>query len=157
MYKVGQNIIHIRNGLSTIFDIVEMNERQYYIVRVNRGDGENIYVPVLNADSIIRPILSKEEADSLLKSLKEIKKEFNPNTKQRRDAFKKRLSSGKVEDIAYMYRLNCLYTADPENVKLGASDIDMLNYAKTMFLDELCLTYEVNMDEIESLILTKIK
>lgn len=155
-YSVGEKVIHRRNGVSTIFDIIQMNERDYYVVRVDNGDGENIYVPIEGQNSIIRPILSVPEADVLLKSLKDIQKEFNPNTKQRRDAYKKRLSSGQVEDIAYLYRQNHLYRDSPEDIKLGPSDVDMLNYASNMLLTELALTYNKNRDEIDSYIINKI-
>lgn len=156
-YSVGEKVIHRRNGVSVIFNIISLNEREYYIVRVLGGDGENIYVPLENEHNVIRPIMNKEEADELLKSLKDMKKEFNPNTKQRRDAYKKRLSSGNVEDVAYLYRQNYLYEVDPSNVKLGPSDIDMLNQASKMLLNELRLTYDVDEDEIKEYVIKKIE
>ena len=156
-YKIGDKVIHFRNGVSTIVATTVMGDRDYFVVRSLRGDGENIYVPVLNSDSVIRNILTASEADSLLKDLANVEKEFNPNTKQRRDAYKRRLSSGKVEDIAYLFRQNLLYAKYPENVKLGPSDIDMLQYATNIFLDELSLTYKVDREKVEELAIKKIK
>ena len=156
-YKIGDKVIHFRNGVSTIVATTVMGDRDYFVVRSLRGDGENIYVPVLNSDSVIRNILTTSEADSLLKDLANVEKEFNPNTKQRRDAYKRRLSSGKVEDIAYLFRQNLLYAKYPENVKLGPSDIDMLQYATNIFLDELSLTYKVDREKVEELVIKKIK
>ena len=156
-YLVGDKVVHCRNGVSTIVEERLMGEREYYVIRAIRGDGENIYVPVVGSENIVRPVMSTEAADALLHSLVNIVKEFNPNTKQRRDGYKRRLSSGKVEDIAYLYRQNWLYAQEPETVKLGPSDIEMLNYASNILLDELALTYQVDRDKVEEYILPKIK
>ena len=100
MFKISDNVIHCREGLSTIVGIKDMNGKDYFLVSVNHNSGETIYVPVDTASSIIRPLMSKQEADDLLRYIKDIEKDFNSNTKQRRDAYKRKLSSGDVKEIA---------------------------------------------------------
>ena len=134
-----------------------MGDREYYIIRALRGDQENIYVPKIGCENIIRPIMNEEQANALLISLKEFEKEFNPNTKQRRDAFKKRLSSGDPNDIAYLYRQYYLYMRFPEGIKLGPADVDMLEYATNILLDELSITYNVSRNEVERIVIRKIE
>ena len=155
-YALEDKVIHCRNGVSTILNVVTISDREYYLIRALRGDGENVYVPILGCENIIRPIMDVSSADQLLDSLKDLEKEFNPNTKQRRDAYKRRLASGKVEDIAYLYRQYYLYNKNPENVKLGPADVDMLEYATNILLDELSLTYQVDRDSVEKLVINKI-
>ena len=155
-YEVGEKVIHCRNGVSIVVGFKEMGDKEYFVVHAERGDGENIYVPFIGSDNIIRPVMSQEQADELLHHLAEIEKDFNPNTKQRRDAFKKRLLSGDVKDIAFLYRQFWLFKQFPENVKLGPSDIDMLQYATNILLDELALTYQINRDMIENFVVAKI-
>ena len=143
-FNVNNEVIHCREGLSTIIGSKEMNGKEYFLVQVNRISGETFYVPVDSADSIIRHIMTVKEADELLKLVKKIGKDFNTNTKQRRDAYKKRLSSGDVKDIAYLYRQLFFYNKLGKNndeIKLGPVDLDMLNYATNMLLDELTITY----------------
>ncbi len=156
-YYIGDKVIHCRNGVSTIIDTKEMMEREYFVIRSLRGDGENIYVPQIGSENIIRPIMSEEEADELLHSLASLEKEFNPNTKQRRDSFKRRLNSGNVSDIAYLYRQYWLYKTYPDGVKLGPADIDMLQYATDILLDELSITYHVEREKTEEVVLYRIK
>ena len=60
----------------------KMNGREYFMLRINKNNGETIYVPKASADSIIRAIMSVEEADELLCYVKTIEKEFNANTKK---------------------------------------------------------------------------
>ena len=152
VFSVNDEVIHCREGLSTIIASKEMNGKLYFLVRANRISGETFYVPVESATNIIRSIMSVKEADELLRFIKNIEKEFNANTKQRRDAYKKRLSSGDVKDIAYLYRqLYFYYQIGGEQnteIKLGPVDLDMLNYASDMLLDELTITYQKPREEI---------
>lgn len=147
MFEIDNLVIHSREGLSKIAGINQMNGRDYFLVTVFRSSGENIYVPVENAERIIRPLMSKGEADDLLLFIKGIEKEFNTNTKQRRDAYKRRLSSGDVKDIAYLYRqlyfYNLIGGEENEEIKLGPVDLDMLGFAQNMLMDELSIVYNV--------------
>ena len=154
-FNVNNEVIHCREGLSTIIGSKEMNGKEYFLVQVNRISGETFYVPVDSANSIIRHIMTVEEADELLKLVKKMSKDFNTNTKQRRDAYKKRLSSGDVKDIAYLYRQLFFYNKLGENndeIKLGPVDLDMLNYAKNMLLDELAITYKQPRESAEKFV-----
>ena len=153
MFKISDNVIHCREGLSTIVGIKDMNGKDYFLVSVKHNSGETIYVPVDTASSIIRPLMSMKEADDLLRYIKDINKEFNSNTKQRRDAYKRKLSSGDVKEIAYLYRqlyfYNLIGGENNTEIKLGPVDIDMLNFAENMLMDELSLTYSVPREEIK--------
>ena len=160
MFKINDSVIHCREGLSTIVSINNMNGRDYFLVSVDRNSGETIYVPVETAESIIRPLMDKKEADELLKYVKKIKKEFNANTKQRRDAYKKMLSSGNVKEIAYLYRQLFFYEQiggeNNTEIKLGPVDIDMLSYAENMLMDELSITYGVARNEVKAFVQKRI-
>ena len=161
MFKINESVIHCREGLSTIISMSTINDRDYFLVRTHHASEETIYVPVASAESIIRPVLEEKAADDVLRFIRDIKKEFNTNTKQRRDAYKRRLSSGDVKDIAYLYRQLYFYyqIGGEENteIKLGPVDIDMLSHAKNMLLDEFSLTYKVNRDDVEDFIEKRIK
>ena len=160
MFKISDSVIHCREGLSTIVGIKDMNGKDYFLVSVNHNSGETIYVPVDTASSIIRPLMSKQEADELLRHIKDIEKEFNTNTKQRRDAYKRKLSSGDVKEIAYLYRqlyfYNLIGGENNTEIKLGPVDIDMLSFAENMLMDELSLTYVVPREEIKAFVENKI-
>lgn len=142
-FKINDTVIHLRDGLSKIVSTKTIETNDYFIVESCHNNGETIYVPIARADLIIRHPLSKEEMTALIKSLKGIEKEFNSNTKQRRDAFKRMLGSGKIEDIAYMYRQYKLYLSNSEDVKLGNADVDMLEYAKNFLLDEVSVVFDI--------------
>ena len=161
MFRINESVIHCREGLSTIISVSAINGKDYFLVKTHQASAETIYVPVDTAENIIRPILDQEAADEILKYIKGLEKEFNSNTKQRRDAYKRRLSSGDVKDVAYLYRqlyfYNLIGGENNDEIKLGPVDIDMLTYAKNMLLDEFALSYKVDRAEIEAFIEKRIK
>ena len=157
-YKIGQQVIHCRDGLAVVVGNTNMADKDYYIVKTVRGSGENIYVPMDRADQIIRFLMTAQEADKLIEFIKTIPLEFNPNTKQRRDAIKKRLLSGDVKDSAYLLKQLFFYKEQNDgSIKFGALDIDMLSFASNNLLDELAISYNKNRDEIEQFIFNKLK
>ena len=157
MFKVNDLVIHNREGLSRISAINSMNGKDYFLVNICRNSDENYYVPVETADRIIRPLMDAKTADDLLVYIKSIEKSFNTNTKQRRDAYKRLLSSGEVKDIAYLYKQLYFYNRENEGViKLGPVDLEMLSYAKDMLMDELAISYNIKREEIERFVEGKI-
>ena len=151
-FKLNDLVMHCREGLATIVDTKVMGDNEYFLVKVKRGSGETIYVPKNRANAIIRHLMSEEEADELLSYAKTIEKEFNSNTKQRRDAYKRKLSSGDIKEIAYLATQLFFYERmgeDEREVRLGPVDIDMLSYASNMILDEAAIVFNVERDKIK--------
>ncbi|MCD8204352.1 MAG: CarD family transcriptional regulator [Coprobacillus sp.] len=161
MYEVNSLVIHRREGLCDIVDIKDINGKQYYLLKARRGDGENIYVPVDNANAIIRDIMSVESADRMLLYMKSLNDEIITNTKQRRDYFKKKLSSGSIHDIMYLAKQLYLYYGDvsedgvSEDIKFGPLDIELLESAEDILFDELELTYNVPRDSLRDYIINR--
>ena len=128
-FKLNDLVMHCREGLSTIVDTKVMGENEYFLVKANRGSGETIYVPKNRTSAIIRHLMNEKEADELLKYAKTIEKDFNSNTKQRRDAFKRKLSSGDIKEIAYLAIQLFHYeqlSEEEREVRFGPVDLDML-------------------------------
>ena len=150
-FKKGQQVIHCRDGLSVIVDETVIADNGYYVVKATRGGGENIYVPISRAESIIRPLMTEKEAYELIDYIKKLEVEFNPNTKQRRDALKRRLSSGDVHEIAHLYKQYYLYKYKNDgSIRFGPVDLDMLASAANNLLDELSISFgkqRADMDE----------
>ena len=155
-FRIGDSVIHCREGLAKISSISEVDGRQFYLVISERQDNETIYVPVDKADLIVRSVMNKEEADKIIEYMGGIELEFNRNTKQRRDSYKKKLSSGDVYELAYLFRQYQLCKKYPEEVKLGPVDIDMLSYATDNLLDEFSLSYNIPRNQIEEFIYSRL-
>ena len=151
-YKVGDRIIHSREGLSTITSETSIGGNDYFVVVSDKGDRENIYVLKSRTENIIRPIMTVEESMAIINYMKSVEAEFISNTKQRRDQYRKRLLSGNVYDLAYLarqlYFFN-FYNANGQIVKLGPKDLQMLKDAESILLDELAISFNVAREEME--------
>lgn len=161
-FTVNQTVIHRREGLAEIVSTALISGKEYYLLKAARGDGETIYVPGDSSQSIIRPVMSVEEADELLNYMSNVELEYTSNTKQRRDFYKKMLNSGEIKDIAFLamqlriYDLSDHECENPE-IKLGVMDIDMLAKADRILMDELSLTYNFDREKIKDFVFKKIK
>ncbi len=156
VFQINDIVVHCREGLSTVVSITTMGDKQYYLVKTHRNGEDTIYVPVESSNNIIRNVMTSKEADQLLAFMKTIQKDFNPNTKQRRDAYKRALISGDIKEIAYLSR-SLFFFNNAEEIKLGAVDLEMLTYAHNMLLDELALSYNTKRELIEELVNSKIE
>lgn len=155
MFEINDKVVHAREGLSTIVNKITMGGNDYFVVHSDRGSAENIYVPVKNATSLMRPIMTKKEAMDVIEYMKTVGAEFISNTKQRRDQYKRRLLSGSVYDLAYLTRQLYFFYYYNENgqlVKLGPTDIQMLIDAETILYDEFALSFEVPREEVGQLV-----
>ena len=97
-FRVGDRVVHSREGLSTITGETLIADNEYFIVRSDKGDKENIYVLKARTENIIRPVMNLEEAHQVIEYMKSVPAAFISNTKQRRDIYKKKLLSGDVKD-----------------------------------------------------------
>ena len=151
-YKVGDRVIHSREGLSTIMSETQIAGNDYFVVVADNGDKENIYVMKSRTDNIIRPLMTKEEVNKVFDYMRTIGPEFISNTKQRRDQYRKKLLSGNVYDLAYLSRQLYFYLYLNENgqtVKLGPTDLQMLRDAEKILFDELAISLNVTPEELK--------
>lgn len=146
-FKVGDKIVHSREGLSTITGETVISGNEYFVVHSDKGSKENIYVLKTRTDSLIRPVMSKEDALVVIEYMKTVPAAFISNTKQRRDIYKKKLLSGDVNDLAYLSRQLYFfnyYNANGQVVKLGPTDLQMLKDAESILFDEFALSFNVD-------------
>ena len=159
-YKIGQQVMHFREGLSLIVEEKEMSGTLYFIVQPQHEGGEKIYVPVDRAGAVLRQIISKEDIDELIKYMSQIRPELFSNTKQRRDVFKRRLASGDIKDLAYLSML-LYYYRNPEEidmpVKFGPADVEMLKNANRTLFDELAIALNIGRDQVEEHVISIMK
>ena len=160
MFEINDVVVHYRDGLAKITGVTEMNGNEFFVLMAKRGDGTTFYVPKANASKTIRPIMDIENADGILAYMSALEVEFNPNTKQRRDDFKRRIASGNILDVAYLVKQLYLYNHTeelPPKVKFGPVDFNILNEAKNLLFDELSVIYHVDEEKLPQFIEERIK
>ena len=160
MFKINDVVVHYRDGVSTITGTANFEGKEFFVLKAKRVDGVSIYIPIENASQVFRPVMDEANADAIILYMKGIEANFNPNTKQRRDDYKRRLASGNILDIAYLVRHLYLYkTAEslPEKVRFGQVDFDILQSARNMLYDEFCITYNCPEEEIDEFVVKRME
>ena len=160
MFKVNDVVFHYRDGVSTITGTATYDNVDFFVLKAKRVSGVTINIPIANASQAIRPIMDEANADAIILYMKGIEPNFNPNTKQRRDDYKRRLASGNILDIAFLVRHLYLYKHAetlPEKVKFGQVDFDILQSARNMLYDEFCITYNQTDETIDDFVEERMK
>lgn len=78
VFEKGEYVVSHNKGVCTVEDITTLDisgidkEREYYILKPIYINGSTVYMPVDTADSSLRKVLSREEADRLIQQIPEI-------------------------------------------------------------------------------------
>ena len=155
VFKVNDRVVHCREGLATIVSDTVIGENEYFVVIADKGDRENIYVLKSRTENIIRPVMTKAEAEAVIEYMKTVEAGFISNTKQRRDLYKKKLLSGNVYDLAYLSRqlyFFYFYNEQGQVIKLGPTDLQMLKDAEAILFDEFALSFKIDREAVGQLV-----
>ncbi len=150
MLKVGDIVVHKKHGICRISQILQMLDLDYYQLIPHFDESMAIFVPVMKESELLRSVLTKDEADNLISYMREIDKDLIEDTKERRDDFHKKFSSGDLKDLAYICRKLFLLKKSKEktNAKFCLTDSTMFEKANKMLLDELSIAYNIDRSQI---------
>lgn len=142
-------LVHKVHGICEVLENVELNDKDYYKIKVLNEDNLILYCPVEKKDELYRDIMTKEEALNILKLMKNIKDVEFDFSKQRRTHFKELLFSGDPKNIAYLARVLFMYKNYKleKNQSLGLEDTRMLDAAERLLSDELSLALSLEKEE----------
>jgi len=152
-------LVHKIHGLCEIIDEIEMGGKKYFKVRVFNESSLVIYCPIDKKDEILRPLLTKDEADDLLRYMKTITEVEYDFSKKRRTLFKEMYYSGDIKNIAYLARVLFLLKEykKEKNQDLGLEDNKIFENASKMLHDEFAVVYDINRENIEEFINKRIE
>ena len=156
MFEIGQQVIHYREGISVIESTTKINNLDYFVVSSSINKDERFFVLIDKTENIIRPLMNEDEAKEVIKFMATIQPDFIKNTKQRRDCYKRCLTTGKAKDLCYLYKQLYFFRTfneRGEEVKMGPSDLQMLEQAKKMLLNELVISLSSNLADVEASII----
>lgn len=112
MFQISNYVISATNGICQIKDRLAMNlsgtEREYFLLVPVEEQSAKVYIPVESVGSRVRPILSKEEALSIIHSIPTIAETWVENEKERERIYKAAINSKEpkqlISIIKTMYR-----------------------------------------------------
>lgn len=150
MYKIGDKIVYAIHGAGTIVDIQEIdilgNVENYFILKLPINDIQ-VSIPESELDSSkIRPVITKEEGQEVLKILQEDKTAMSDNWGKRYRENLEQLKTGDIFETAEIVRNLTLLN---EEKTLSASEKKMLNNAKRIMASELLISETITKEEAE--------
>jgi len=161
MFEVGSLLIYDTTGVCRVLEIgvpsglpVANKDKMYYKLTPVFGSG-TIYIPV-DTKVFMRPIISREEANALIRKIPEIREDICEahNTKVLEDHYKASLMTHDCEDLVQLIKTVYVKKRNLEKngKKTGKTDQTYMKRAKQLLHEELSIALEIPVGEVEAYI-----
>lgn len=150
-------------GICQIQDIRTMSfepghDREYYVLKPVHHHDASVFVPVGSEklEAKMRPILSKEEIDAIIASVKDDNLLWVTDRKERTAQFKDMLVRRDERELLLL--TSCLYLKSQQEAKgLSAGDAQVLKTAESIIRQEFAFSLHIQPEEIGDYIRTRLE
>lgn len=161
MFEKGSLLIYDTTGVCRVEDIgtpaglpVANKDKKYYKLAPVFGTG-TIYIPV-DTRVFMRPVISREEAEELIRRIPEIREDIceSHNQKVLEDHYKASLMSHDCEDLVQLIKTVYAKKKNLERTgkKAGKTDTQYMKRAKALLHEELSVALGIPVEEVEDYI-----
>lgn len=160
MFEKGQLIIYgntgvcIVDGIGPLETSSGMGDRVYYTLSPFYSKESRIYTPVDNQKIIMRPILTKQEAEDLIRKIPQIQELWIGDEKQREKDYKDALAKADCHEMIRV--IKTIYPRRQKRLAAGkkvtASDERYFNMAEDFLYKELAISLNIDLGKVESYI-----
>ncbi len=164
LFKKGEYIVYGTTGVCMVKDITTVDredvpkEKLYYVLEPARTAGGMIVTPVEGNKSIMRKVLTKEEAYELIDGIKTIDRLRVSDEKQRENRYKEALRTCDCKE--WIGIIKALYLRKKDRMVRGKrlTEIDerYMKKAKENLQGELSITLGIPEGEVERFIIDRI-
>lgn len=150
MFSIGDLVVHPMHGAGVIDDIIRERiagtTKEYYVFKMPMS-GLVLKIPTANSKIIgLRQVISRAEADTLLREIPSIEVEHNSNWNKRYQENLLRLKSGDLREVAQV--IKGLMRRDTAR-GLSTGERKMLHSAKQIMISELVLAMNCDYQSME--------
>lgn len=160
MFSIGQNVICGNKGVCTIEDIATLNisgvdkEKMYYILKPLYMAASRVYVPVDSALTSLRTILTREEAEELIRSIPDIPVIEIKNERLLEQDYKSCMKSNNCTD--WVKLIKTIYERKQKRLQVGrketAIDSKYFKQAEDILYGELSVVLDIERDRVSQYI-----
>lgn len=161
MFEKGSLMVYDTTGVCRVEDIgrpsgipVADKTKNYYKLAPVFGSG-TIYIPV-DTRVFMRPVISKEKAEELIRKIPEIRENIcdTHNQKVLEDHYKASLMTHECEDLVRLIKTVYVKKRNLERTgkKTGKTDQQYMKRAKALLHEELSVALGIPVDEVEDYI-----
>lgn len=134
-------------------------DKLYYTLQQLTGNGGTIYTPVEHKDKVLRSVLSREEAEELIRYIPQIEVLWVTDERLRENQYKDALKSCDCKE--WIRIIKCLYLRKQDRLAQGkrmtAVDEKYFRIAQDCLYSELSMSMGISKDKMEEYITAKIE
>ena len=160
MFEKGDYVIYGNNGICRVQDITTLSisgidkNRKYYLLKPVYSSGSTVYTPVDTAETLLRPALSREEADSLIRSIPDSPLIPIADEKTLEKTYKEYMRSNSTS--AWVQLIKTIYLRKEKRTmkgyKVTALDSRYFSLAESSLYGELAIALDKPREEVKSYI-----
>lgn len=164
MFGKGEYVVYGNAGVCEIMDVAPLDmegvtkNRLYYILSPRHQKDSKIFTPVDSNKTVMRAILTKEEADALIENILDIEELWVKDNKQREEKYKETMRSCDCRD--WIKVIKALYVRKQERIAQGkkttAMDDKYLKIAEDNLFSELSVALRIPKEEMERYITERV-
>ena len=165
MFKIGDYIVHGRNGVCKVVDITHIDisgadkNQLYYTLVPMKSEESKIFYPVDSNRVVMRAVVSEKEAKDIVSGIKDIEPMWIDNDRQREEKYKEAISSCDCQQLICI--IKTLYARNEERIAQGKRityvDDRYLKEAHQKLHDEFSIALGIEPSEVEKYITEYIK
>lgn len=165
MFSVDDYIVYGTTGVCKVVQIGPMKmsgvsgDRIYYTLAPVYSKGSTIFTPADNDKVIMRPVLTRDEAEKLIDEIQELDTLWVPDEKKREDIYKQSIRTCECTEWIKIIKALYLRKADriAEGKKVTVNDTKYLHLAEERLYGELAISLDMQKDEVEDYITKRIE
>lgn len=160
LFNIGDYIVHGRNGVCKVVDITHIDmsgadkDKLYYALVPMKSEDSKIFYPVDSDKVVMRPIVTKKEAEDIVSQIKDIEPLWIENDRQREARYKEAISSCDCHELICI--IKTLYARNKERIAQGKRityvDDRYLKEAKQNLHDEFAIALDMEPGQVEKYI-----
>lgn len=165
MFKIEDFIICGKYGVCKVTDIGPVSftgtseEKLYYTLEPIYANTSKNYVPVDNDKIVMRPVISKKEAEELIERMDDIEALWIGNEKKRELAFKEAIYKYMCED--WIKVIKAVYLRKEERTaqgkKVTMNDERYLHLSEDYLYGELAVALDMDKEEVETFVVNRVR
>lgn len=158
MFQINDYVVYGTTGVCKIVDISEQDfgikGKVYYTMKPIYDKDGTVFVPVDNDKISMRKMISKDEAENIVKNIPTVKLLLIPDEKQREAKYKEAIQSGDCN--TWIQILKGLYVRKQENIDKGKkqliSEQRIMKAVERLLYGELAAALEMEPENVEDYI-----
>ena len=164
MFEKGEYIVYGSNGVCEVTDIRNMDlkgipkDKLFYVLTPYNQKGSTVFTPVDSTKTVMRKVLTKEQALELIDNMPEVEELYFSNEKVREEKYKECIRSCDCEQCIRV--IKTLYLRRDEKIaqgkKFAATDERYLKLAEDNLYSELSVALGMTKKEVQRYIEEKL-